>query len=100
MGPMESLKSAFALTLGAMPKEEPMRKQAQLLPEFFTFFRVSAKPSLESVFPSGVNTQNQAPLGIFARMVSASFSRPAAISAGEGFSGSRTSGSSSRVNLQ
>ena len=30
MGPMESLKSARCFTLGAVPKEEPMRKQALL----------------------------------------------------------------------
>ena len=33
MGPMDSRKSARSLTWGAMPKEEPMRKQALDLPE-------------------------------------------------------------------
>ena len=100
MGPMESFRSALCLTLGAMPKEEPMRKQALDLPELFTFFKVCAKSSLLSSFPSGVNTQNHAPLGIFARIKSASFSSPPEISAGEGSSGSRLSGSSSRVKRQ
>ena len=100
MGPMDSLKSALCLTLGAMPKEEPIRKQALLFPMFFTVFSCLAKSSLDSSFPSGVKTQNQAPLGIFDRITSASFSRPAEISAGEGFSGSLHSGSSSSVNLQ
>ena len=36
MGPMDSFKSALDLTLGDMPKEEPIKKQALLLPEFFT----------------------------------------------------------------
>lgn len=63
IGPIESLKSAFSLTLGAMPKEEPMRKQALLLPESFTEAILSAKASLLSSFPSGVKTQNQAPWG-------------------------------------
>ena len=56
MGPMDSLKSAFSFTLGAIPKEEPMRKQALDLPEFFTESSYEAKPSLESSLPSGVNT--------------------------------------------
>ena len=94
MGPMESLKSAFSLTLGAMPKEEPMRKQALLLPESFTSPIFLAKASLLSSFPSGVKTQNQAPLGMRERISSASFSSPAAISAGLGSSGRRHSGSS------
>ena len=100
MGPMESLKSALAFTRGLMPKEEPMRKQALLLPDSFTSFNLSAKLSEERIFPSGVKTQNQAPLGILEKISSASFSSPAAISAGEGASGSRTSGSSSRVKRQ
>ena len=100
MGPMDSFKSARCLTLGAMPKEEPMRKQALLLPEFFTVFKVFAKSSLDNSFPSGVKAQNQAPLGSLEKIKSASFSSPAEISAGEGFSGSRASGSSRRVNLQ
>ena len=65
MGPMESLKSALAFTRGLIPKEEPMRKQALLLPESFTSFSLSAKASEERILPSGVKTQNQAPLGIF-----------------------------------
>ena len=100
MGPMESLKSAFCLTLGAIPKEDPIRKQAEDLPLIFTSESLAAKASLESSLPSGVKTQNQAPLGILEKIRSASFSNPAEISAGEGSSGSRTSGSSSRVNLQ
>ena len=100
MGPMESLKSARCLTLGAMPKEEPMREQALLFPEFFTVFMVFANSSLERSFPSGVNTQNQPPLGTLERIRSASFSSPAEISAGEGFSGRRLSGNSRRLNLQ
>ena len=77
-----------------------MRKQALDLPEFFTEASFDAKPSLESSLPSGVNTQNQAPLGILLKIRSASFSSPAEISAGEGSSGSLTSGNSSNVNLQ
>ena len=99
IGLMDSLKSAFCFTLSAMPKEEPMRKQALDFPEFFTEASFSAKPSLLKSFPSGVNTQNQAPLGILLKISSASFSSPAVISAGEGFSGRRTSGSSRRLNL-
>ena len=97
---MESLKSAFALTLGAIPKEEPMRKQALLLPESLTDASFSAKTSLLITFPSGVKTQNHAPFGMRERIFSASFSSHAAISAGLGFSGSRYSGSSRRVNRQ
>ena len=100
MGPMESLKSAFCLTRGDMPKEEPMRKQALDLPLSFTSPSFAAKPSLESSFPSGVKTQNQAPLGILLKISSASFSRPALNYAGEGYSGRRTSGSSSRLKRQ
>ena len=77
-----------------------MRKQALLLPESFTEAILSAKASLLSSFPSGVKTQNQAPLGMRARMSSASFSSPMVISAWLGFSGSRYSGSSKRVNRQ
>ena len=33
MGLIESLKSAISLSLGAIPKEEPMRKQALLFPD-------------------------------------------------------------------
>ena len=62
-----------------MPKEEPIKKQALLLPDSFTSFSLAAKLSLESSFPSGVKMQNQAPLGILPKIVSASFSRPVAI---------------------
>jgi len=79
MGPMDSLKSAFCFTLGAIPKEEPIRKQALDLPEFFTSASLAAKASLLNSFPSGVNTQNQAPFGILEKIRSASFSNPAAI---------------------
>ena len=61
MGLMDSLKSAIALIFGWMPKEEPMRKQALDLPLSFTEASFSAKPSLDSSFPSGVNMQSQLP---------------------------------------
>ena len=89
MGPIESLKSARSFTLGAMPKEEPIKKQALDLPESFTSFNLSANFSLDSSLPSGVKTQNHAPFGIFEKIKSASFSSPAEISAGDGSSGSR-----------
>ena len=94
MGLIESRKSAISFSRGAIPKEEPMRKQILFLPESFTDLILSASSSEESILPSGVSVQNHAPLGIFVKIKSASFSRPAAISAGEGFSGSRDSGSS------
>ena len=100
MGPMLRRKSARAFTRGAIPKEEPMRKQALPLPEFFTSRSFSAKASLDRSLPSGVKTHSQAPFGIRARMASASFSSPWAISEEEGFSGSLASGSSRRVNRQ
>ena len=87
---MESLKSARCLTRGDMPKEDPIRKQALDLPDIFTSFSFCAKDSLLSSLPSGVNTQNQAPFGILEKITSASFSRPAETSAGEGSSGRRT----------
>ena len=94
IGPMESLKSAAAFTLGDMPKEEPIKKQALLFPESFTSYTLAAKASEDITFPSGVSTQNQAPFGILLRIRSASFSKPAEISAAEGFSGRRNSGNS------
>ena len=94
MGPMESLKSAIALILGEMPKDEPIKKQALLFPPNFTSFSFWAKSSLERFFPSGVKIQNQVFFGSLERMSSASLSSPAAISAGEGFSGKRCSGNS------
>ena len=63
-----SRRSARALISGAMPKLEPSRKQAAERPLFLTSARAAAKPSEESFFPSGVRTQNQAPLGSFSRM--------------------------------
>ena len=54
----------------------------------------STKSSEEMILPSGVNTHNHAPLGILVKMLWASFSSPAAICAGEGSSGKRTSGNS------
>ena len=77
-----------------------MRNTALLLPESFTSFSFRAKSSLESSLPSGVKTQNQLAFVTRGRMASASFSSPAAISAGLGFSGRRLSGSSSRVKRQ
>ena len=85
---MERRKSALCLTRGDIPKEEPIKKQALDLPEFFTSRSLSAKASLDSSFPSGVRTQNHEPLGILEKISSASFSSPASISPGEGFSGS------------
>ena len=41
---MESLKSARCFTLGAMPKDEPIRKIALLFPESLTSLSFSAKP--------------------------------------------------------
>ena len=58
MGPMESLKSAFCLICGAIPKEEPIKKQALDLPQSLISFSFSAKASLDNVFPSGVKMQN------------------------------------------
>ena len=97
---MERRKSALCLTRGDIPKEEPIKKQALDLPEFFTSRSLSAKASLDSSFPSGVRTQNQEPLGILEKISSASFSSPDSISPGEGFSGSLASGSSRRVKAQ
>ena len=94
MGPMESLKSALAFTRGDNPKEDPIKKQALLLPDNFTSFTFWARASEEIIFPSGVSVHNHAPLGILLNISSASFSRPALISAGEGSSGSRDSGNS------
>ena len=91
---MESLKSAFSFTRGDIPKEDPIKKHALLLPESFTSFTLSARASEDITFPSGVNVQNHAPLGILLKIKSASFSRPALISAREGFSGSLVSGNS------
>ena len=68
MGLMESLKSARSFTLGAMPKEEPMRKQALDLPEFLTAASFPARASLLKSVPSGVKTQNQAPFGILEKI--------------------------------
>ena len=94
MGPMDSLKSAICLILGEIPKDEPIKKQALDLPDSLTCFIFSANSSLERVFPSGVKMHSQAPLGIFAKICSASFYNPAAISAGVGSSGNRYSGRS------
>ena len=77
-----------------------MRKQAALLPSFFTDRSLSAKASEDSSVPSGVSTQNHAPLGTAAKIRSASAASPAAISDGLGSSGRRLSGSSTSRNLQ
>ena len=65
---MERRKSALCLTRGDIPKEEPIKKQALDLPEFFTSRSLSAKASLDSSFPSGVRTQNHEPLGILEKI--------------------------------
>ena len=100
MGLIESLKSALLLTDSAMPKDDPIKKQAQLLPDTLILAIFSASASEESNFPSGVKMQNQAFFGIFSVIDTASFSNPAAISAGEGESDKRASGSSIILNLQ
>ena len=75
-----------------MPKEEPIKKQALLFPDNFTSLSFSESASDESNLPSGVKTQNHEPFGIFDSIKSASFSKPAQISAGDGLSGSLDSG--------
>ena len=77
-----------------------MRKQAEDFPAFFTWESFAANSSLLRSLPSGVNTHSQAPLGTAAKMASASLESPAAISAGEGFSGRRYSGSSRSLKRQ
>lgn len=53
IAPMERRKSALCLTRGDIPKEEPIKKQALDLPEFFTSRSLSAKASLDSSSPRG-----------------------------------------------
>ena len=69
---MDSFRSAAAFRPGSMPKDEPMRKQAADLPAFFTSRRVLASSSEDCCRPSGVRTQNHAPLGMAFLMASAS----------------------------
>ena len=54
MGLIESLKSAAFLTESAMPKEEPIKKQALLFPALLICAILSASASDDSSFPSGV----------------------------------------------
>jgi len=63
MGLMESLKSAFSLILDAMPNEDPIKKQALLLPDNLTSFNLAASDSEERSLPSGVSMQNHEPFG-------------------------------------
>jgi len=84
----------------AIPKEDPIRKQAALLPDSLISDIFPARLSDESCLPSGVSTQNQAPFGTFVSISSASLSRPAVISAVEGLSGNLHSGSSIMRKLQ
>ena len=97
---MESLKSAFCLIEFAMPKEDPIKKQALLFPDNFIELIFCASSSEESSFPSGVNMQNHAFFGIFSVIIPASFSNAAEISTAEGASDVRASGNSKIVNLQ
>ena len=91
---MESLKSARSFNCSAMPKDEPIKKQALLKPLNLICANFSAKASEESGFASGVNTQNHAPFGILEIICSASFSKPFLISVGVGSVDKRYSGSS------
>lgn len=97
---MESSKSACAFSPASTPNDEPIKKQAQLLPEDLTPPSVAASSGELSCFPSGANTQKKLPFGIFARMRAASSDNPCAICVGLGASGRRHSGSSMSAKSQ
>lgn len=77
-----------------------MRKHAADFPDSLTSASFPANSGELRGLPSGVRTQNQAPLGILVRISAASLRSAAAISAGDGSSGSRASGSSRSWNRQ
>lgn len=72
---MDSLKSALFLICCEIPKEEPIKKQALLLPDNLIFRSFSESSSELNSFPSGVSTQNQAFLGMLLEIREASLSR-------------------------
>ena len=94
MGLIDSFISAMSFRRCAIPNEEPIRKQAQLLPESLISDIFCARASELSNLPSGVIVQNHEPFGILESIRSASFSRPACMVALDGYSGSLDSGSS------
>ena len=93
----DSRSSAACLTEGSIPKDEPITNAAADFPLPLTAASRPASSSEERSRPSGVNTHSHAPFGTCSWMAAASRESPCAISAGEGFSGSRDSGSSTSL---
>ena len=100
MGDMESRSLASALMEGCRPKDPPMRNTRCPTPWLAQAAICRASASLDRGSPSTHRAIRAAPDGSLARMAAASFKRAASIWAGEGASGSRSSGSSTSSSLQ